>query len=260
MACAEAGMAVVVADIDAAGAERVAEAIRAQKGRALARVTDVSDAKAVDALADAAWEEFGGCHLLCNNAGVMVRGSIEESSDADWEWVFGVNLYGVLNGIRSFVPRMKEQGEPAHIVNTASIAGLTALPFLTVYSASKYAVVAVSEGLSHELADSPIGVSVLCPGGVDTLITQSERNRPAALGGDGIVGNATVAEEAGKADAGEGMQEVLQPRDVATLVLEAVKAGDLYVPTHPAWRAAAQARADAIAAAYDKTATRRAAI
>ena len=155
LACAEAGMKVAVADIEAESAERVAAAICEAGGKAIARRTDVSDRKAVEALADAAFGELGGAHLLCNNAGVMVRGPIHESTDADWEWVLGVNLHGVLNGIRSFVPRMLEQGEPGHVVNTASISGINALPFISVYSASKAAVVSISESMSEELAETP---------------------------------------------------------------------------------------------------------
>jgi NAD(P)-dependent dehydrogenase (short-subunit alcohol dehydrogenase family) len=146
-ACAGAGMRLVIADVDAQEAERVAADLRGAGSEAIAVHCDVTERAALDALADAAWEEFGGCHLLCNNAGVIVQGPILEMTDADWSWVLDVNLRGVVNGVQAFVPRLVAQGEPAHIVNTASMAGLCVLPALGVYTASKFAVVGLSEAL-----------------------------------------------------------------------------------------------------------------
>ena len=121
LACADAGMHVAVADIEADAVERVAEQVRARGRNALSAATDVADRAAVEELAARTWEELGGCHLLCNNAGVMLMGTLDQRSDADWEWILSVNLKGVINGVQAFVPRLLEQGGPAHIVNTASV-------------------------------------------------------------------------------------------------------------------------------------------
>jgi NAD(P)-dependent dehydrogenase (short-subunit alcohol dehydrogenase family) len=175
---ARAGMRVIAADIELSAVERVAKEIIEQGGEAIGVHCDVTRRADLDALADAAWSRFGGCHLLCNNAGVLVRGPLQSMSDADWRWVLEVNLFGVVNGIQAFVPRLIAQRERAHVVNTASVAGLCILPEHGVYGASKFAVVALSESLRADLAPHGIGVSVLCPGGVVTRIQESDRNRP----------------------------------------------------------------------------------
>ncbi|MCA9511039.1 MAG: SDR family NAD(P)-dependent oxidoreductase [Myxococcales bacterium] len=261
-ACARERMKVVVADIEAAGAERVAKAIVAAGGTAIGAAADVSDRASVEALADAAYREFGAVHLLCSNAGVLATGPLVDATDHDWKWLLGVNLFGVVNGARVFVPRMRAQGGEAHIVNTASIAGLTGVPDLGVYCATKHAVVGVSEVLAHELAEDGIGVSVLCPGGVETRIHEAARNRPAALGGPVAVA-ADATGDAGPDDAVDAssfeasLQEIIGPDQVAQLVLEAVRNRELYVVTHPAWKVPFQLRADAILEAYDRAADRR---
>ncbi|MEZ4215069.1 MAG: SDR family NAD(P)-dependent oxidoreductase [Myxococcota bacterium] len=261
-ACARERMKVVVADIEAAGAERVAKAIVAAGGAAIGAAADVSDRASVEALADAAYREFGAVHLLCSNAGVLATGPLVDATDHDWKWLLGVNLFGVVNGARVFVPRMRAQGGEAHIVNTASIAGLTGVPDLGVYCATKHAVVGVSEVLAHELAEDGIGVSVLCPGGVETRIHEAARNRPAALGGPVAVA-ADATGDAGPDDAVDAssfeasLQEIIGPDQVAQLVLEAVRNRELYVVTHPAWKVPFQLRADAILEAYDRAADRR---
>ena len=136
-------------------------------------------------LADRAYQEFGAVHLLCNNAGICVFRPLPEMSDADWQWTLSVNLQGVVNGLQAFLPRMLAGGDEGHIVNTVSIAGLYATPGRSVgaYGATKFAVVGLSENLRLDLADSRIGVSVLCPGGVRTQIVFAGRNRPPQLGG-----------------------------------------------------------------------------
>ena len=164
-ACVEAGMRVVVADIDLDGAERVASAARESGVEAIAVQVDVSDRVAMDTLAERAYGEFGEVNLLCCNAGVIVETSIVDSTDADWEWLFRVNVMGAVHGAQAFVPRMRAQEGEAHIVNTSSMAGLTVPPVdVGVYAASKHAVVALTDRLRHELAEDGIGVSVLCPG------------------------------------------------------------------------------------------------
>ena len=180
-AFAAAGSCVVVADLDPIEAETVASGIRAKGGEALAVTVDVGVASAVDALAAATIERFGRVDVLCNNAGVSTFNLLRDQTIDDWRWVFDVNLWGVVNGVQSFLPIMRAQGTPAHIVNTASIAGLlSGVAFIGPYAATKVAVVSISETLAQELAIDgiPIGVSVLCPSSVDTRVMESERGRP----------------------------------------------------------------------------------
>ena len=181
--CAALGMRLVLADLDLAGLNATRALTGLDDKRALPWRCDVADAASVDALATAASLHFGTVHLLFNNAGVIAAGPPWKATPQDWAWVFGVNVMGVAHGIRAFVPDMIARGEPAWVVNTASLAGLVCPPELGVYSASKHAVVAASECLFHELraAGHPVGVSVLCPAYVDTRIADSQRHRPADL-------------------------------------------------------------------------------
>src|SRR5437879_9268255 len=149
--------------------------------KALAVRTDVTELAQVQTLAAVPFEPVGAGPVLCNTAGVAAWGGLETATHRDWQWVLGVNLWGVIHGVEAFVPRMIARGEPAHIVNTASMAGLIASKGLGVYNTSKYAVVGLSETLVKDLKPYRIGVSVLCPLGVETRIRDSERNRPAAL-------------------------------------------------------------------------------
>jgi NAD(P)-dependent dehydrogenase (short-subunit alcohol dehydrogenase family) len=253
LACADAGMHVAVADIEADAAERVAEQVRVRGRSALSAATDVADRAAVEELAARTWEELGGCHLLCNNAGVILLGTLDQRSDADWEWVLSVNLKGVINGVQAFVPRLLEQGGAAHIVNTSSVSGLVALPGIGVYTTSKYAVVGLSESLRADLAPHGIGVSVLCPGGVRSRIVESGRNRPPELGEDAPI----PVDIAASITRACGEREVmLEPRFVADLVLDAVRADEPYIVTHPQWRNLVQQRFDQILAAFDVAARR----
>ena len=212
----------------------------------LALRTDVSSPEQVDALADAAFARFGAVHLLVNNAGVAVAKSVWETTPKDWEWVLGVNLYGVTNGLRAFVPRMLERGEAGHIVNTASVAGLLSVPALAAYNASKFAVVTVSEGLHHDLAlrQAPIGVSVLCPSWVKTRIAESGRHR---LGEEGAVqaGTSVQSQKIGQA-VFQAVQAGITPDSVAESVFEAVRAGRFYIVTHPESRAGVRVRMEDI--------------
>ncbi len=177
------GMRVALGDVDPGGLEETRRGVLARGARAVARVTDVSSESDVVALADLAERELGGAHLLFNNAGVLVGGCAWERTLEDWRWVLGVNLFGVIHGVRVFVPRMLAAGGPAHVVNTASVGGLLSGPFLSPYIVSKHAVVALSEALRDVLAaqDASIGVSVLCPGALRTGIWRSERVRPPQL-------------------------------------------------------------------------------
>lgn len=183
--CANEGMKVVLADIEESALKQAADEIKAGAAKAdvLAVRTDVSKADDVEALAHQTLETFGGVHLLFNNAGVGAGTTAWGTSLQDWEWVLGVNLWGVIHGLRSFVPIMLKQGDEGYIVNTASIAGLISGVGLAPYKVSKHGVVSLSETLYAELqqAGAPIGVSVLCPSWVKTKIMDAERNRPASL-------------------------------------------------------------------------------
>jgi NAD(P)-dependent dehydrogenase (short-subunit alcohol dehydrogenase family) len=245
-AFAREGMKLALLDVeDAALAE--AKAGLAKLGAEVIGVrADVSDPASLEAAAERVSERFGGIHVVCNNAGVLVGGPLAESKARDWEWLLGVNLLGVANGIRVFVPRIRAHGGGGHVVNTASVAGLTALPGLGIYAATKFAVLALSETLREELAPENIGVSVLCPGGVRTRIFEAARNRPAILGGpdaDAAPTPSAVAEAMG-----------MEPLAVGECVLRAIRANELYVLTHPEFRAAFAARAQAILEAFDRAA------
>lgn len=236
------GMRVVLADVEAAPLEAAAKELRADGAEVAQVVTDVSDGDQVDALAAAATEAFGPVHVLCNNAGVGAGGLLSELTTADWQWVLGVNLWGVIHGIRAFLPGMVAHGEPAHIVNTASLAGHVAAPFMGPYSASKFAVVAISETLHHELSMTGANVraSVLCPGWVNTNIAASERNRPAALGG-GSRGEDPRAQMLNQV-----LESGMAPAEVAELVLSAIRDDRFWVFTHPEMQAGVEARWDSI--------------
>ena len=216
------GANVVVADLDETGMATVAGEAQALGVKALAVRTDVTDLAQVEALAARAFEAFGAVHVLCNNAGVAMWGGLESATHRDWQWVLGVNLWGVIHGIEAFVPRMIARGEPAHIVNTASMAGLIASKGLGVYNTSKYAVVGLSETLAKDLKPYRISVSVLCPLGVQTRIRDSERNRPAALRNE-------RDERAAPVDL---IGRSLAPETVADMVVAAIHANELYVITH----------------------------
>jgi NAD(P)-dependent dehydrogenase (short-subunit alcohol dehydrogenase family) len=260
-ACAAAGMRVVLGDVEEKEVSRVAADLVAKGARALAVPCDVTRRAALDALADAAWSSFGGCHLLCNNAGVLVQGALADASDADWSWVLDVNLRGVVNGLQAFVPRMLAQGGEAHIVNTASMAGLCVLPDLGIYTASKFAVVGLSESLRMELAPRGIGVSVLCPGGVSTRIIESDRNRPdgvrACIRRDDAMEDGPVAPTDEEGEAASGIEDMQTPDEVAARVLEAVRDDLPYVITHPSWKPRVEARSRALLAAFERAAKRR---
>ena len=222
LALARGGARVVVADLDEPRMAEVVSTVRAMGGEAIAVVTDVSDLGQVQVLADRAFSSFGGVHVLCNNAGVAIWGGLETATHRDWQWVLGVNLWGVIHGIEAFVPRMIAQREPAHIVNTASMAGLIASQGLGVYNTSKYAVVGLSETLAKDLRPHGIGVSVLCPLGVDTRIRESERSRPGALRNERARADEPVTL----------MGRTLAPEAVAEMVLAAIRDNRLYVITH----------------------------
>jgi NAD(P)-dependent dehydrogenase (short-subunit alcohol dehydrogenase family) len=174
-AFAKRGARIVLADVEKSALDAVASELEQAGNDVLALRVDVADAKQVADLAGAVYDTFGATHVLCNNAGIGLGGRIKDLSLEEWEWVLRVNLFGVIHGLHAFLPRMLASGEPCHIVNTASLAGLVSMPGLAPYSASKYAVVAISEALAMECAGSNVGVSVLCPGFVKTRIADVDR-------------------------------------------------------------------------------------
>jgi NAD(P)-dependent dehydrogenase (short-subunit alcohol dehydrogenase family) len=240
------GMRLVLADIEPAALEEAAAALRSGGLDVATVVCDVSKGEQVDALGQAALDAFGAVHLVCNNAGVGGGGQTHDLTTADWEWVLGVNLWGVIHGMRVFLPMLLAQDE-GHIVNTASLAGLIAAPFMGPYNASKFAVVAISETTRNELSmvGSAVGISVLCPAWVKTRIHESARNRPAELK------NADLPGEQDRQSAMTGIIEGLienglAPDDVADQVAAAVLADDFYILTHPASAEMVKARMEAI--------------
>jgi len=246
---AAAGMKLVLADIDAARLDAAVAELKAGGAEAVGLRTDVSKGAEVDALAALAFERFGNVHLLVNNAGVGHNRPVWETTQADWDWVMGVNLYGVINGLRAFIPTMLAKGEDGHIVNTASMAGLTSQPGLSIYNASKHAVVTVSEGLHHDLRlrQSRLGVSVLCPAWVKTRIHLSDRNRPAGEDTRPLSTLDPVASKVGQAVM-QAVENGIPVEQVANDVFAAVADGRFYILTHPGHKGAIQVRMEDILA------------
>jgi NAD(P)-dependent dehydrogenase (short-subunit alcohol dehydrogenase family) len=225
------GMRVVMADVEADALQRARTSLLEKGGDVAAFQADVSRPEEVSDLAAFAQGTYGTVQLLCNNAGVGIGGTVWEHSPDDWQWLLGVNVLGVVNGLREFVPAMLEQGDECHIVNTASAAGLDARPWLGMYSATKYAVVAITEALQAELRmrGANIGVSVLCPALVNTRIAESERNRPGdgAANAEGLAPDAQAFDQAFRAALAQG----IPPAEVADAVLDAIRTGRFYVIT-----------------------------
>jgi NAD(P)-dependent dehydrogenase (short-subunit alcohol dehydrogenase family) len=227
------GLRVVLVDVEQPALDSACSRLNAREVVAQRYVCDVSDAAAMDTVAQAVAAQFGRIDVLVNNAGVGGRlGPLWDSQPGDWAWTFGVNVFGVANGIRSFVPYMLRQGS-GHVVNLSSLAGLTAPPFLGPYVASKHAVVGLSESLATELemAGSAIRVSVVCPGHVQSRITESERNRPAAFVAPSKTPPAVLARIRAGFDLALG--EPMAAGDVALRVLAGVEADEFLILTHP---------------------------
>ncbi|MFM0477112.1 SDR family oxidoreductase [Paraburkholderia strydomiana] len=242
------GMKLVLADLNPDALAQAVDTLRAAGADAIGVPTDVSSATQVEALAQAALDAFGKVHLLFNNAGVGSGGLLWESSANDWSWVFGVNVMGVAHGVRAFAPIMLAQNEPAHIVNTASVAGLLSPPAMGVYNASKHAVVSLTETLYHDLqiaqsgreASRRVGCSLLCPAFVPTGIADAERSRPAELRNESRPTRSQIA-------AGKQLQRAVQSgklsaADVAGITFEAIAERRFYIVTHPAIMATVRLR------------------
>ncbi|EKS40460.1 SDR family NAD(P)-dependent oxidoreductase [Afipia clevelandensis] len=252
-AFAEAGMKVMLADVESDALAAAVNSLHNVGPGVRGIDCDVADAASVERAAKATFDAFGNVHIVCNNAGVAAGGGIDEIALDSWRWVIDVNLLGVVHGIRAFLPHMRAHGEGGHIVNTASMAGMQSGLGFSPYTASKFAVVGMSEGLAPQLAPFGIGVSVLCPGFVRTRIGESGRNRPDQYG-------AAQVPEPGSATAmlvamvDEMIRNGIDPADVAARVLAAIRANELYVFTHPEMRTEVENRFTAITTAFDRAA------
>jgi len=244
----EAGMKVVMADIRQSSLDSAAASLDADKSVVLPLHLDVTDRQAWVRAADAAEQAFGNVNVLCNNAGITIDGPMQQGTYEDWDFCLGINLGGVINGVMTFIKRMIAQGQECHIVNTSSMGGLIAGAGSGIYSASKYAVVGLTEELRSDLAQHGIGVSVFCPGPTQTgLFTSSVEVRPANLSATGYVPRSVT-------DGGDMPAEVaaaiyaiaMNPLDVGRLVLKGIKRNDMYILTHPEFSSIIQARCEAI--------------
>jgi NAD(P)-dependent dehydrogenase (short-subunit alcohol dehydrogenase family) len=232
------GMRLVLADVQQDALQSVRAELEAQGAQVLAMACDVRKAEQVQALADATMAQFGAVHLVFNNAGVGSGGLIWENTEADWEWVLGVNLWGVIHGVRIFTPLMlecakKDPDYRGHIVNTASMAGLLNAPTMGVYNVSKHAVVSLSESLYQDLqlVEAPIGASVLCPYFVPTGISQSQRNRPNDVQNDN---KPTASQKAAQAMSDKAVSSgKVSAQQVAEWTFEAIRNDKFYIFSHP---------------------------
>jgi NAD(P)-dependent dehydrogenase (short-subunit alcohol dehydrogenase family) len=240
------GMSVVLCDIRGDRLDAALAEVRGLGAPAIAVIADVSDRAAVRNAADQAVQAFGALHVACNNAGVTIHGkSIADLTPQEWDWMIGVNLYGVIHGIEIFLPLIRRQGEEGHIVNTASIAGFQVRGERRSggYAATKFAVLALSESLAHDLAGTPVGVSVLAPAAVKTRIYVSGENRPVRFGGPYVEpGNNPLQQE---------LASGLEPDVVGERVVRAIRNREFYVFTHMATKPWLEARHRRIIAAFD---------
>jgi NAD(P)-dependent dehydrogenase (short-subunit alcohol dehydrogenase family) len=252
---ARAGMRVVVADVEQVALDAAVDEMRNSGATVIGVEADVSDQNDVRDLAARAFDEFGTVNVVCLNAGVGGgNGPMDTLTIADWQWVLGVNLWGIIHGIDAFLPHMKEHGE-GHVVITASIAGLTSFPNMGPYNTSKHAAVAIAETLFSELRDqgSPIGVSCLCPGIVRTRIIESERNRPEALRRPHIPDAPTETQLAQHQATMEIFGQAKPPAEVAELVHDAIVERKFWIFTDEVYTPAIEDRLDAIRDRRDPT-------
>jgi NAD(P)-dependent dehydrogenase (short-subunit alcohol dehydrogenase family) len=238
------GAKLVLADLDEPALRRAVSELEGSGAPALGVPTDVTNLDSVQALAEAARARFGGVHIVCNNAGVATFGEIQRSSHRDWVFTMNVNFWGVVHGVETFVPLLTEQGQGGHIVNTASMAGLVGMRWLGIYSASKFAVVGLTEALHRELTPLGIGVSVLCPMIVDTQINEnSVRMRPGEL---------RNAEDSPIPPAAAMAGGTIAAPEVARRVVRGIERGDLYIVTHPEQRTILRRRAAKLDAMFEE--------
>ena len=243
------GMNVMLADIEAGALSKAVDELRAKQVRAEGVVADAGNRDSIRAAALQTLAKFGKVHVVCNNAGVATGGLFGTVPEKDWDWILDVNLKGVVYGMEVFEPLIASHGEGGHFVNTASMAGMVSPPTMEPYCATKFAVVAMSEGWAAQLAGKNIGVSILCPGFVQTRIHESRRNRPDAYGAD----QREVRSEVEMVSAA-AVQGGIPVGPVAQRVVEAIHDNDLYVFTHPEMKAAVEMRFQRILEAFDKSA------
>ncbi len=237
-----AGMKVMIGDIEQAPMQRAVDELKAKGAEAACVKLDVSSRDEMFAAARATIDAFGKVHVICNNAGVLVDGRSEKVDMKQWEWLVNVNLWGVVNGMQAFIPLINSHGEGGHVVNTASMAGMVSFKGSGPYNATKFAVVALSEALMHEHAKDNLGVSVLCPGAVNTKIAISGRNRPTEYGGEDPTENKSMASL---------LPTALDPDIVGRQVLEAIRDNQPYIFTDPSLRRHIAERTSRIMAGYD---------
>jgi NAD(P)-dependent dehydrogenase (short-subunit alcohol dehydrogenase family) len=240
-----AGAKVAIADLRPDHLDEARTALATYDNRLLGLEVDVTDREAMADAAERVEQAFGRVDILVNNAGVGIEGPLAEASYADWDFGLAVNLGGVVNGLQSFVPRIRAGGRGGHVVNTASLAGLVQMPsFMAIYATAKAAVIALTEAISDDLARDGIGASVLCPGPIKSRIHELGRNRPERF--QASQGFSAAAERLGRREVSPLWME---PEAVGAMVVEAILANRLYIITHGEWRGAVQARHDAIIAA-----------
>ena len=238
-----AGMKVAVADIEQAALDQVRDEFKSSGADIIYLQVDVTDRDAMEKAAEQTEKTFGKVHVVCNNAGVAVAGRVDKMGYKDWDWVMSVNVDGVINGVKTFVDRIKTHGEGGHFVNTASMAGQMPIPGGSIYTTSKYAVVGLSEVMRTDLARFDIGTSVLCPGGVITNVSKSGRNRPISL--QQQQDNSRLG--MGKIAIGESvLTDMLDATVVGDMVLAAVLANDAYIFSHPDLKSTVDMRTKAI--------------
>ncbi|KRB40576.1 SDR family NAD(P)-dependent oxidoreductase [Phenylobacterium sp. Root700] len=240
-----AGMNVMLADIEEAPLAAARADLEARQIKTASVICDVADRAALSAAADATLAAFGKVHVVCNNAGVGAGGPIDQVKPGDWDWILAVNLMGVVYGMEVFTPHVRAHGEGGCFVNTASMAGMISVPGMEPYTATKYAVVGMSEGWAGQLAPENINVAVLCPGFVKTKINQSGRTRQSQYGGP-VPNNPTV----GQSNVDNG----IDPEFVGARVLEAVQNDERYIFTHPGMRNLVEQRFSRIMAGFDAAA------
>ena len=240
-AFAAAGMKVMIADIEAGPAQKAVDELKAKGYEAACVKVDVTKLEDVQAAAKKTIETFGKVHVLCNNAGIAIGGKSETASMRNWHWVMDVNLWGVVHGLQVFMPLLKAHGEGGHVVNTASMAGMYGIRNSGPYNASKFAVVGITETMMGENRKTGIGISLMCPGVVNTNLGTSGRNRPGRLWRRG-----------GREKSGLGaLTNGLDPNIVGRLVLEAIQDDQPYIFTDPALRNLVELRTKRILAGYD---------
>ncbi len=251
---AAAGMQVALADIEEDALQRAHASFGPGNADTIALPLDVTDRDAMAEAADRTEAVFGKIHVLCNNAGVAISASFADTAYEDWDWVLGVNLQGVINGVATILPRIATHGEGGHVVNTASVAGLLAFGRAGIYNTSKFAVLGMSEAMRADLAEQDIGVSVLCPGFVNTGIFQSERNRPAALetATDALIADPEDPELDPETRAALQEAEWIEPDIVGDMVLHAIRENEGFIFTHPQFEPMVEGRHAEIVASFER--------